>query len=63
MILNEQIRIFIENNGLKFNYVAEKAGIPKKKFYRLVNCESKITAEDFGKICKGLGVDPSLFLK
>jgi plasmid maintenance system antidote protein VapI len=60
--INEKLRNYIEKNGLKFNFVAEKAEIPEGKFYRLINSETKITAEDFGKICKGLAVDPSFFL-
>jgi plasmid maintenance system antidote protein VapI len=63
MSINERLRKYIESNGLKFNFVAEKADIPEKKFYRLINSECKINAEDFGKICKGLDVDPSIFLK
>lgn len=63
MSINEKIRKYIESNGLKFNFVAEKAEIPEKKFYRLINSESKITVEDFGKICNGLDVDPTIFLK
>lgn len=63
MSVNEKIRKYIENNGLKFNFVAEKANISEKKFYRLINSENKISAEDFGKICKGLNVDPSIFLE
>lgn len=63
MSINEKIRKHIENNGLKFNFVAEKAEIPEKKFYRLINSESKISAEDFGKICRGLDVNPTIFLE
>jgi plasmid maintenance system antidote protein VapI len=63
MSINDKLRKYIEKNGLKFNFVAEKAEIPEKKFYRLINSETKITAEDFGKICKGLEVDPSIFLE
>lgn len=63
MSINEKLRKYIESNGLKFNFVAEKASIPEKKFYRLINSQNKISAEDFGKICKGLDVDPSIFLE
>jgi predicted transcriptional regulator len=63
MSINAKIRKHIETNGLKFNFVAEKANIPEKKFYRLINSENKISAEDFGKICKGLEVEPSIFLE
>ncbi|WP_226677271.1 helix-turn-helix domain-containing protein [Mesobacillus jeotgali] len=63
MSVNEKIRKYIEEKGLKFYFVAEKSGIPDKKFYRLVNSESKISAEDLGKICKGLNVNPSFFLE
>lgn len=63
MSINEKLRNYIESNGLKFKFVADKAEISEGKFYRLVNSETKISAEDLGKICKGLGVDPSFFLQ
>ncbi|MCM3763484.1 helix-turn-helix domain-containing protein [Neobacillus niacini] len=62
MSINEKIRNYIEKNGLKFNFVADKVQIEEKRFYRLINSETKISAEDLGKICKGLDVDPSFFL-
>jgi transcriptional regulator with XRE-family HTH domain len=63
MSINEKLRDYIESNGLKFKFVADKADIPEGKFYRLINSETRITADDLGKICKGLEVDPSFFLK
>lgn len=64
MNIQERVREYIETNGLKFIFVAEKSGISEKRFYRLINGESKMTADEFEQICKkGLTMDPSFFLK
>ncbi|MEK5175129.1 helix-turn-helix transcriptional regulator [Heyndrickxia sp. FSL W8-0496] len=63
MEIQREIRNYIESNGIKFNYVAERSGIPIKTFYRIVNGSKKLSLEEFEKICfKGLSVDPSFFL-
>ncbi|MCM3411495.1 helix-turn-helix domain-containing protein [Metabacillus litoralis] len=63
MSVQEKLRSYIESNGIKLNFVAEKSDIPLKKFYRLINGDSTLSVEDFEKICiKGLSKDPSFFL-
>lgn len=64
MKLHERIRDYIESNGMKINFVANKSGIELKKFYRLVNGKSNLTVEDYEIICRnGLSVDPGFFFK
>lgn len=64
MEMNSRIRQYIENNGLKFTFVAEKSGIDIKKFSRLMNNKQKMTIDEYEIICsKGLSVDPSIFFK
>lgn len=64
MSIHERVRKYIDSNGLKLNFIAERAGIPEKKFYRLINGESKMTVDEFETICKkGLSINPSFFLK
>ncbi|MGE7114729.1 helix-turn-helix domain-containing protein [Lysinibacillus sp. NPDC047702] len=63
MKMHERIRQYILNNGLKINYVAEKSNIELKRFYRVINGETKLLADDFELICEGLGVAPEIFFK
>lgn len=61
--MHKRIRHYIDSNGLKMNFVAEKSGINPKRFYRLVNGHAPLTVEEYETICKGLSVDPEYFFK
>lgn len=63
MTINEQLRNYIEENGLRINFLAEKCGIHEKKFYRLISGKQKMTVEEYEQICKGISVDPGYFFK
>lgn len=56
-----KIRKYIEEQGLKFNSVAEKSNINPKRFYRLMNGDSTLGIDEYEKICNGLGVEPGYF--
>lgn len=59
-----RIRVYIADKGFVLKRVAEKSGIPSKKFYRLISGKTHMTLEEYEAICKnGLGVDPSYFFK
>ena len=62
MKMYKRIRQYIVSNGIMLKHVAEKSEIPQKRFYRLMNGKSEMTADEYESICKkGLGVDPSIF--
>lgn len=62
MKICDKLRNHIMANGLKFNFVADKSGINRKKFYRLINGVSSMTVDEFEQICRiGLSVDPRYF--
>lgn len=61
MKMYERIRTYIESKGLKLNFVAEKAGINPKRFYRLVNGSAPLTVDEYEIICSGLSVQPEYF--
>lgn len=64
MKLHERIRNYIEKNGVMLNFVAERSGIQKQRFYRIMNGKSEMSADEFEMICKkGLDVSPSIFFK
>lgn len=63
MEMHKRIKCYIETNGLKFNFVAEKSGIDVQRFYRLINGNSPLTVDEYETMCKGLSVDPGYFFK
>jgi predicted transcriptional regulator len=61
--ITDHLRNYIEENGLRLNFVAEKSGIQEKKFYRLISGKQQMTIKEFEQICSSLSVDPSYFFK
>ncbi|PCN42309.1 hypothetical protein B9C88_21670 [Brevibacillus laterosporus] len=62
--MHSLIRAYIKKKGLKFNYVADKAGIERKKFYRLINGRTALTLEEYERICcLSLEVSPAYFFE
>lgn len=59
----DKLRHYIDENGLRLRFVAEKSGIQEKKFYRLLNGKQQMTVDEYEQICKGLSVDPAYFFK
>ena len=60
----KRIRAYIEANGLKQYYVAEKAGISFPAFNAILNGQTKLSVERLEKIAKALNVEvPELFVK
>lgn len=64
MNMSERIRRYIESNGLKFNFVADKCGIEPKKFYRLISGKTAMSVDEYERICtRGLSLAPSYFFE
>lgn len=61
MKVHERIRRYIESNGLKMNYVADRSSIELKRFYRVINGDSILSADEYEKICIGLNVGLDFF--
>jgi transcriptional regulator with XRE-family HTH domain len=62
--VSERIRKYIDSNGIRMNFVADKAGINQKRFYRILNGESSLTVDEYETICKeGLSLKPSYFFE
>ncbi|MGR6904997.1 helix-turn-helix domain-containing protein [Lysinibacillus sp. BSL11] len=61
MKVHERIRRYIETNGLKMNYVANKSSIELKRFYRIINGDSILSADEYEQICVGLNLETDFF--
>ena len=58
----KRIRQYIEENGLKQYYVAEKAGISFSVFNAIMNGQTKLSVERLEMIAKALDKRPEFFL-
>lgn len=64
MKIHERIRKHMEKYGIVLNHVAKNAGIEEGRFYRLLSGRSKMTVDEYERICRdGLDVDPSFFFQ
>lgn len=62
MKIYEKIRIYINNNGLEHNNVAQKAGIPAVTFDEMLDGKITLYADDLRAICLALNVSPEMFV-
>lgn len=63
MKVYENIRAYIDQNGLKQKSVAEKSGIPNATFNAIMNGKRTLYAEDLRAICLALNVSPETFME
>lgn len=64
MEMSQLIHNYVQDNGILKNVIARKCGIEEKRFYRMLNGQSKMTVDEYETICRdGLGVDPAYFFK
>lgn len=63
MKVNERIKIYLLEHGIKQNFIVEKTGMNKNIVSNLLNGKRKITADELSKISRALGVEPNIFLE
>lgn len=62
MSIVEQIRKYIDSNGMRMNFVASRSEIKAKRFYRIINGLASMSVEEYVLVCtKGLSLNPSYF--
>jgi len=62
MEVAQRIKEYIESNGLKQTYVAEKSGIDIATLNAILNGKIRLTVDRLKLICKALDVKPEFFL-
>ena len=60
-MLGLQIKQYMQNVGIKFSVIAEKANNPLTTFSAMINGNRRITAEEYFAICKALDVPLTKF--
>lgn len=56
---NRRVRSIIKENDKKSTAVADRAGIRRDTFSRIINCKRPLYADEILPICKALGVSVS----
>ena len=62
MNVAQRIKAYIEANGLKQTFVAEKSGIDTAILNQILNGKIRLTVDRFELICNALQVKPEFFL-
>jgi transcriptional regulator with XRE-family HTH domain len=60
-MLGTKIKQYLDDNGLKYSYIADKAEIPITIFSAMLNEKRKISAEEYFCICKAMNVSATKF--
>ncbi len=63
MTVNERLKIYLKDHGIKQQFLAEKLGIGHSKVSRMLNGDRKITAEEIGNIAKVLNISTDIFFE
>ena len=62
-LIGLKIKKYLDDNGIKYSFVADKINMPMNVFSYLINGKRKMTAEEYFSICKVLDVDADFFVK
>ena len=58
-----ELKTYIEANGIKQKYIAEKANISEPKLSSILSGKRKCEVSEYANICNVLGVDFKTFVK
>ena len=62
MKVYQKISNYIEKNGIKRKFIAEKTGIPENVLSMILNGKRKLTADEFVEIVIALKTDANQFI-
>lgn len=63
MRIYEKIKKYMEEKGIKQNYISEKTLIPENILSMIFNGKRKLLADEMALIILALGVDANYFIK
>lgn len=62
MLVAENVRNYLDSNGIRHSFVAERAKIPKNVFSYIMTGKRKLDSEELGRICIATGTTPNDFI-
>lgn len=61
MNIVDKLNRYINQNGIKNTYIAQKTGLTIETISDILNGERRILADEFLLICTALDIDPNIF--
>ena len=60
-MVGSRIKDYLDKRGIKYTFISEAVGLPANVFSNMLNEKRKITAEEYFKICRAVGVSANEF--
>lgn len=60
-VIGLKVKKYLDENGIKYSYLSEKAGIPMNMLSPTLNGKRKMSAEEYFTICEVLGLPAETF--
>ena len=62
MEVQEKVKQYIQNNGIKQSFLVEKTGLSKDIVSAILNKKRKMSADEYELFCKALNKTPNDFM-
>lgn len=62
LTVQNNILLYLNNNGIRQSFVAEKCGWTKQKLHCMLHKKQNMTVEEYGMICDALSVSYDFFI-
>ena len=63
MVVQSKVAQYIEEQGIKQSWLAQKTGLTDNMISGILNGKRKMTADEFVRICKAIGKNPNDFME
>ncbi len=63
MVVQSKIAQYLEEQGIKQSWLAQKTGLTDNMISGILNGKRKMTADEFVRICKAIGKNPNDFME
>ena len=63
MVVQSKIAQYLEEQGIKQSWLAQKTGLTDNMISGILNGKRKMTADEFVRICKAIGKSPNDFME
>lgn len=63
MIVQARVADYVQNNGIRSSFIAEKTELSPVIVSRILSRKREMTADEFEKICRALHKQPNDFIK
>jgi transcriptional regulator with XRE-family HTH domain len=60
-LIGLKVKKYLDENGIKYSYLSEKAGIPMNLLSPTLNGKRKMSVEEYFRICEVLGLPAETF--